>query len=81
MTLQSMAQASRLSVVLQAHGSTSWQCIQHTIVDKLIGCNGLTSAYGHAQAGRAKREADQAEEGSDAGEICGDFRFQPAISQ
>ena len=59
------------------HGST----VVHTIVDKLIGCNPLTSAHGHAQVGRAKRKADQTEEGSDAGEICGDFRVQPAIPQ
>ena len=53
----------------------------HTIVDKLIVCNGLTSVHGHAQIGWAEREADQAEEGSDAGEICGDLRVQPAIPQ
>lgn len=59
------------------HGSTG----VHTIVDKLIVCNGLTSVHGHAQIGWAEREEDQAEEGSDAGEICGDFRVQPAIPQ
>jgi hypothetical protein len=33
----------------------------HTIVDKLQMGNWLTSVHGHAQAGRAKCEADQAE--------------------
>jgi hypothetical protein len=59
-----------LSVMLQVHGSA----VVHNIVDKLIVCNGLTSVHGHAQIGRAEREEDQAEERSDAGEICGDFR-------
>lgn len=65
----------------QSAGSSERQCTIHIIVDKLIGCNRLTSAHGHAQAGWAKREANQAEERSDAGKICGDLRVQPAIPQ
>lgn len=61
-----------MRVPVRCQKSSGFLClgIAHTIVDKLIVCNGLTSAHGHAQVGRAKRKADQTEEGSDAGEIC-----------
>ena len=55
--------------------------VSHTIVDNLTAGYPLTSAHGHAQAGGAERQADQAGKGSDAGATRRNFGLQPAVHQ